>query len=161
MTKKTLVTVKKTIEHPLEDVFDIEPCTTQVERVEQQTELVPIAEYDAKDSEIEGDFQEVYDKAMSGYEKIQDECEDIEGRYLPRMMEVGVQHLNMALAAAGAKARLKEMKDKLNGKKPAGPSSITNNIVMGREELLRRLFRNEDDDDELKTVERRSEDPEK
>ncbi len=144
--KKAIVTIQKKIAHPLEDVFDIEPETTEVIRHEQKTELAVVAEYDEKDQEIEEAMQEVYDKAMSGYERIQDECEDIEGRYLPRMMEVGVQHLKMALDAAEAKAKIKELKDKLSGKAKAGPQTVNNNLVISREELLRTMFENGDDE---------------
>lgn len=145
---KEIVIVQKNIEHPLEDVFDIEPGTTLVTRAEQHTDLVVPVDYDEKDTEIEESIQEVYDKAMSGYERIQDECEDIEGRYLPRMMEVGVQHLKMALDAAEAKQRMKELKDKLSAKtKNVGPKTVNNNLVISREELLRNLFKDELDPD--------------
>ncbi len=145
---KEIITIQKNIEHPLEDVFDIEPGTTLVTRQEQRTDLVPVDDYDAKDTEIEESIQEVYDKAMSGYERIQDECEDIEGRYLPRMMEVGVQHLKMALDAAEAKQRMKELKDKLAAKtKSTGPKTVNNNLVISREELLRTMFKDELDPD--------------
>ena len=145
---KEIITIQKNIEHPLEDVFDIEPGTTLVTRQEQKTELITLDEYDEKDVEIEDAIQEVYDKAMSGYERIQDECEDIEGRYLPRMMEVGVQHLKMALDAADQKRRIKELKDKLSAKtKNTGPKTVNNNLVISREELLRALFKDELDPD--------------
>lgn len=145
---KEIITVQKNIEHPLEGVFDIEPGTTLVTRQEQRTDLVALDEYDEKDAEIEEAIQEVYDKAMSGYERIQDECEDIEGRYLPRMMEVGVQHLKMALDAADQKRRIKELKDKLSAKnKNTGPKTVNNNLVISREELLRTMFKDELDPD--------------
>lgn len=146
MTSKKIVTVQKNIAHPLEDVFDIEPETTLITREEQKTELTPIMEYDEKDAEIEEQIQEIYDKSLSGYERILDECEDIEGRYLARMMEVGVQHLKMALDAAGAKQRMKEMKDKLKGKVAGGPKTVNNNLVISREELLRTMFEKDDDE---------------
>lgn len=145
MTKE-IITVQKNIEHPLEDVFDIEPGTTLITRHEQKTTLIPTTDYDEKDVEIESAFQEIYDKALDGYTVIQDECEDIEGRYKARMMEVGVQHLKMALDAANAKANLKSGKDKLSGKKGGGgPATVNNNLVIGREDLLKFMF-NEDDD---------------
>lgn len=145
---KEIVIVQKNIEHPLEDVFDIEPGTTLVTRAEQHTDLVVPVDYDEKDTEIEESIQEVYDKAMSGYERIQDECEDIEGRYLPRMMEVGVQHLKMALDAAEAKQRMKELKDKLSAKtKTVGPKTVNNNLVISREDLLKTMFKDELDPD--------------
>lgn len=140
MAKKEIVTIEKPIEHPLEDVFDIEPGTTLITRQEQHTQLVAAIDYDDKDEEIEEQMQEVYDKAMSGFSIIQDECEDIEGKYKARMMEVGVQHLKMALDAAEAKARMKEMKDKLKGKSAAGPKTVNNNLFVNREDLLKSIM---------------------
>jgi hypothetical protein len=138
--EKKIVTIKKNIEHPLEEVFDIEPGTTLVTRQEQQTQLVEVEGYDSKDVEIEKAMQEVYDKALSGYGKIQDECEDIEGRYLPRMMEVGVQHLKMALDAAVAKAKVKSLKDNIAVKKAStGPKTVNNTLIINREELMKQL----------------------
>lgn len=143
---KKIVTVQKNIAHPLEDVFDIEPESTLITRQEQQTQLITVDDYDEKDVEIEQAMQEVYDKAMSGYEIIQDECEDIEGKYKARMMEVGVQHLKMALDAAEAKARMKELKDKLSAKKnTAGPKTVNNNLFINREELLKNLLSDDKD----------------
>jgi Mg2+/Co2+ transporter CorB len=141
-TKKEIITIQKTKEHPLEEVFDIEPCTTETIRTEQRTELVEIDEYDEKDTEIEDAFQEVFDKAMSTYEIIQDEIEDIEGKFKARMMEVGNQHLNTALAAAREKAKMKADKDKLKQKQAAGngPKTVNNNLIMSREDLLKTLF---------------------
>lgn len=145
---KEIITIQKNVEHPLEDVFDIEPGTTLITRQEQRTDLVVADSYDEKDTEIEDSIQVVYDKALSGYERIQDECEDIEGRYLPRMMEVGVQHLKMALDAAEAKQRMKELKDKIAAKyKTAGPKTVNNNLVISREELLKTMFQDEKDPD--------------
>lgn len=138
--KKEIITIEKTIEHPLEEFFDIEPGTTLITRQEQKSEMVVAVDYDDKDIEIEESMQEIFDKAMSGYEIIQDECEDIEGKYKARMMEVGVQHLKMALDAAQAKARMKEMKDKLKGKSAAGPKTVNNNLIINREDLLKTLI---------------------
>lgn len=146
--KKEIITIEKNIEHPLEEVFDIERGTTMITREEQVTELVTTEDYDDKDVEIEEQFQEVFDKAMSGYERIQDECEDIEGKYLPRMMEVGVQHLKMALDAADAKAKMKDLKDKLKAKTNTAknPKSVNNNLIISREDLLKTLLSADGDD---------------
>lgn len=147
--KKEIVTITKNVEHPLEQVFDIEPGTTLITREEQKTtELVVADDYDKKDEEIDTQFQEIFDKALSGYERIQDECEDIEPRYLPRMMEVGVQHLKMALDAAEAKAKMKDLKDKLavKTKSGGGPKTVNNTLVVSQEELLRTLMGNKDEE---------------
>jgi hypothetical protein len=66
-------------------------------------------------------------------------------KFAARLGEVSVQHLNVALAAAGKRASLKENKDKMVARaKTAGAKggNTTNNIVLveDRNELLRRLM---------------------
>lgn len=140
---KTIVT--KQTDHALEEVFDIAPGTTVVEYTEQTTILVASPIYDEKDSEIENDYQEVFDKAIAGHEKLQDEIEGMEGRYLPRMAEVSVQHLNVALNAASMKARMKEHKDKLVAKNNKAPTTVNNNLVIDRNELVSMLRKKEEE----------------
>ena len=134
--------VTKVIEHPLEEVFDIERGTTEVEVYERESELVDPHAYDDKDTEIDAQFQEIYDSAMDGYDLLSEELHSVEGKYKARVGEVSVQHLNAALNAASHKARLKEHKDKLESKKTSGPSHVTNNntlIVDDRSALLNQL----------------------
>lgn len=134
--------VVKTIEHPLEDVFDIQKGSTEVEVYEREGELVTADGYDEKDKEIDEQYQEIYDAAMDGYDLLADELHKVEGKYKARVGEVSVQHLNAALNAASHKAKLKEHKDKLEAKGDQTPSSVTHNntlIVDDRTALIREL----------------------
>jgi hypothetical protein len=143
MANKTVTEVIETKEHPLEDFFGIESNTTEVTTYEQKTELVKDEEYDAKDAEIEGDFQEVYDKAISGYENLQEQMEDIEPKYVSRAHEVANQLLGTALQAAAKKADLKQHKDKLKVSKAKianGPTGGTT-IVLDTSTLIQHLKR--------------------
>jgi hypothetical protein len=125
---ETIAMIEKTISHPCEDVFDIEPgTTTTMIPAPRHTQLVRSDMYDDKDAEIEEQYQEIYDKAMDFFDDIQNEMEGIEGKYKARNGEVGVQFLNAALSAAKEKSRLKEHKDKTLGVGSAGEASITNN----------------------------------
>lgn len=145
--------VVKTIEHPLEEYFEIEPGTTEIEVYQHQGELTTVDGYDEKDAEIEKQYQEVYDSAMDGYEALSDELQVVEGKYKARVGEVGVQHLNVALNAASHKAKLKEHKDKLESKKMAGPSSVTNNntlIVDDRSAMLDQLRKSMEEEKQKK-----------
>jgi len=130
------------IEHPLEDVFDIESGSTLMPRTEKTTELVASEEYDNKDKEIEDQFQEVYDAALSAFEDQVAEAEVIEGKYKARNMEVGVQLLNTALSAAKEKSSLKQHKDKTVIAKSKLGEKTTNNtlIVADRNDLLKTLM---------------------
>jgi len=137
MTEKTEKKIITT--HPLEDFFNMESGTTEIVKHERRTEISKPEEYDNKDSEIETDFQEIYDKAISGYENLTEQTEDIEPRYVARVAEVALQHLNTALSAAALKSKLKEHKDKLELKKTIGDGGKGNTIVVDRNELLKAI----------------------
>lgn len=131
--------VVKIIEHPIEEFLDIERGTTEIEVFAREGEIISAETYDTKDDEIDGQFQEIYDNAMDGYDLLSEELHKVEGRYKARMGEVSVQHLNAALNAASSKAKLKEHKDKLESIGKKGPSSVTHNntlIVDDRSALL-------------------------
>lgn len=140
--------VEVVIEHPLEDIFDIEAGTTLMPRTEKTTELVASEEYDDKDKEIEDQFQEVYDAALSAFEDQIAEAEMVEGKYKARNMEVGAQLLNTALAAAKEKSGFKQHKDKTaiaKGKLSGKTVNHNNLIVADRNDLLKTLMGKKED----------------
>lgn len=138
--------VEITVEHPLEEAFDIESGTTIIPRIEQTTEMVVAEMYDEKDNEVETQFNEIYDKALSAYDSQAEAAELVEGKYKARVGEVSVQFLNTALAAAQAKSALKQHKDKTaiaSGRGNSGAKNVTNNILVAdRNEILRHLTKN-------------------
>lgn len=143
-TVKTEVVVA----HPMEDIFDIEECTTVVERVDTiPTELVAIDQYDVKDNEIEKQFQEVYDAAMTAFETTSESVMQVEPKFRARNEEVAVQYLTAALGAAREKALLKQHKDKvtITKAKATAPGTVNNNLIVAdRNEILKQLLnRNE------------------
>lgn len=125
MSEDNTKKVTRTREHPLEEEFDIERGSTEVAQYEYQGEYISGDGYDEKDSEVEGQYQEVYDKAMSGYAELSEEVEDVEGKYKARLAEVSLQYLNTALNAAERKGKMKEHKDKLK-QQPSGGSGNSN-----------------------------------
>ena len=140
---RTIVTFEPS-NHVLEEEFDIDPGTTIIPRVEAvPTVLTPAQEYDNKDNEIEGQFQEVYDAAMTAFETTSETVTQIEPKYRARNEEVAVQYLNTALAAAREKAGLKQHKDKVTVAKGkiSGPSTVNNNLIVAdRNEILKKLL---------------------
>ncbi len=133
MSTKT-IEVEEYREHPLEEAFGIEPGTTLTTHTERTTELITTEQYDDKDTEIEDQFQEVYDAAMAAFSDQVAEVEITEGRYKARNMEVGVQLLTAALHAAKEKATQKQNKDKndIDNKKLQGKGRLTqNNVFVG------------------------------
>lgn len=127
----------KTIEHPLESVFNIEPGTTEVQIEKVQTQLTTVDLYDEKDREIEQQFQEIYDAAMTSFADQAGLLLQSDPKYSARNMEVANAFLNTALAAAKEKAMLKLTKEKNIANN--APKTINNNLIMDRNELLKLL----------------------
>lgn len=177
MTDKPVsTTTEKLISHPLEKVFDIEEGSTAVLAPESRdTQLVEAPTYDRKDTEIEENFQEIYDKAMDAFDDMQTAVEGVEGKYKARASEVSVQMLNAALNAAKEKARLKEHKDNLKLKSGGGgsvpPGSTINNntlINVSTSDVIRQLanakspVQNQiEEDDDVTTIEQTTPPPRK
>lgn len=135
------ITKEKTIEHPLEEVFDIPTGTTIVEYKETlPAQVVEMPNYDQKDGEIEEKLEEIYSVAMGQVEAISDEMERVEGKYKARIGEVSATMLNVALGAVREKSLLKQHKDKV--KPTGGPQTVNNtlNVVTADRNELLRLF---------------------
>lgn len=137
-----LIKKEKYIEHPLEDVLDIDSGTTIVEyREALPADVVSMPTYDAKDDEIEGKLEEIYTVAMEQVQVISDETERVEGKYKARMGEVTATMLNVALGAVREKSALKMHKDKVSPANQSGPSTVNNNLIVAdRNEILRALL---------------------
>jgi hypothetical protein len=131
------ITEIKTIEHPMEAIFNIEPGTTEVVVEEVVSgELVTLDSYDEKDREIESQFQEVYDTAMTSFADQAGLLLQSDPKYRSRNMEVANAFLNTALSAAREKSLLKLGKEKIL---KGVPSTVNNNLIMDRNELLKML----------------------
>lgn len=137
-----IIKKEKYIEHPLEDVLDIDSGTTVVEYKEAlPAEVIPMPNYDQKDDEIEGKLEEIYTVAMEQVQVISDETERVEGKYKARMGEVTATMLTVALGAVREKSALKMHKDKISGAAISGPSTVNNNLILAdRNEILRALI---------------------
>lgn len=129
---------EKAVKHVAEEVFDIEPGTTMVEVNENEPKaLVPAKEYDEKDEEIEEQFEKIRKTAYDAFEDQKDIADQVEPKFSARNAEVAAQYLRTALDAIHEKAIMKQNKDKSAIK--AASKTVTNNIVVDRNELLRSL----------------------
>ncbi len=136
---------EKTIDHPLEDAFDIEPGSTIIEYTE--TVPQPLADsnmYDDKDNDIEDRLEEIYATAMAQAVSVSDELERVEGKYKARISEVTATMLNVALSAVRERREMKQHKDKLvvgrNGSTNTTTNTTNNNLVVAdRNELLKMI----------------------
>jgi hypothetical protein len=124
--------------HPLEDVFDIEEGTTMLPKTIVQSEVVPYEDYDEKDDELDKQFQNIHDLALTAFEQQSEEAEIVDPKYKARNAEVAVQYLNTALQATNSKAQLKHAKDKLEvSKLRIGTQAAETGAQMDRNEILR------------------------
>jgi hypothetical protein len=134
---KTVTTTSLT-DHPLEAVFDIEPNTTvQLTEKVEPSEVVLSDLYDDKDYDIESQFQEIYDSAMTSFADQAGLLLQSDPKYSARNMEVANAFLNTALSAAKERASLKLGKDKLA--QSGGPKTVNNNLIMDRNDMLKML----------------------
>ena len=146
-TKKT--ETEKEIAHPLEEIFDIEECTTVVPYTEVKTDLVPYEPYDEKDNELESQLQDLYDLALEAFENQQEEQETIDPKYKARNAEVAVQYLKTALEATREKRMMKEHKDKVDSKKETGPGTVNNNLIMSHSDMMKLIRERKAEDEAL------------
>jgi len=140
-----IVHSEKQVDHPMEGILDIDENSTLMPIVERKTTDIAATTteaYDDKDTEIETQFQEVYDAAMDAYDTQMGTSESVEGKYAARNGEVAVQFLNTALQAAKEKSSTKQHKDKLaiaRGKL-AGVGTTNNNLIVAdRNDILKAL----------------------
>ena len=128
------------IEHPFENLFDIESGSTVLitEDIET-TELVPFEQFDNKDIEIEQQYQSIYDAAYSAFNfQITAVERGGDPKNYARNMEVANQFLSTALNAVKEKADLKQKKEKLVTNGTSTAKNITNNnLIMDRNDLLK------------------------
>lgn len=148
-------TVKKTkaIEHPMEDVLDIEPGTTMVEYTEVlPAEIVKMPTYDEKDDEIENKLEEVYSVAMGNVSTVADEMERVEGKYKARIGEVTAAMLNVALGAVREKRELKKHKDQntVDVADAGTPRTVNNNLIVSTPNEILRLLKEKQKEEEQK-----------
>ena len=135
--------IEKAVEHPLEEVLEIESGTTMMPTIEfEKTEMATIPTYDVVDSEINDQFQEIYDIALDAYEQQANDLQSIEPKYRARNQEVAVQYLNAALNAAKEKLSIKQAKDKnMTSAKSMNPQTLNQNVIVAdRNEVLKEIF---------------------
>lgn len=134
----------KTMGHPLDSVFDVEKNATISNIQGRDIELFDENEDRNKDTEIDGQLDEVYDIALQAFNTQNELTQTIDPRYSARNAEVGAQYLRIALDAAAQKSNKLINNKKLRGSK--GQSDIENNgtinnniIVADRNQILQML----------------------
>jgi hypothetical protein len=140
----------KPLQHPLESVFGMEEGTIDIEQeyaVAEQAQTAPLTEapLDVKDEDdklIEQRLDDVYEMALQTFQNQTAYTEIIEPRYAARNAEVAANYLNIALAAANSRAKVKSDRKRANQAfvPYANGGKTTNNLVIAsREEVLRMI----------------------
>lgn len=140
----------KPIKHPLDDVFNVDANEVDIEKEYAMANVaanaVPTeAPVDVKDEDdvlVEKRIDEVYDAAMTAFNNQTAYTEIIEPRYAARNAEVAANYLNIALAAANSRAKVKVDRKRANQSfVPYAPGGKTTNniIVANREEILKMI----------------------
>jgi hypothetical protein len=134
-------------ENPLDELFNIDPSDREVVEYGETTEgaiataqsnVPAVVEKDAEDIETDRKIDEVYDQALGTFQNQMAYAEIIEPRYAARNAEVAASYLNIALQAAGMKAKVKSDRKRSASFIPGAGNKITNNtLVCTREEIMR------------------------
>jgi len=135
--------IEKLVEHPLEDLLGIESGTTLTTQKVVVAPPVHVPDnYDAKDAEIDQQFEEIYNAAFGAFEDQLDNMDETEPKFRARAGEVAAAFLTTALQAANSKATLKTNLDKLDVSRQRisdGGNGAGGLVRANRNELLRML----------------------
>lgn len=133
---KTTKTV--TTDHPLEEFLNITPGTTEKNITVVDSSPVAADDYDGKDKQLDTEYQQISNMALSAYEEMLEMA--IDSKQPARMAEVAAQFLNIALDSVNKKANHKQHKDKINVRNKAKPSkTVNNNLIISRNDLLNKI----------------------
>lgn len=148
------------LKHPLDSVFGISEGDTEddinsgYEMIDasQQPTTPPEDIKDEDDKLIEGRIDEVYTAAISAFNQQVSFTEIIEPRYAARNAEVAANYLNIALAAANSRAKVKVDRKRANQSfVPYNPGGkTTNNILIANREEILKMITVDDKPKELK-----------
>jgi hypothetical protein len=130
------------VTHSFESLFDIEEGTTIIEQ-----DIIPVVHnsecelYDNKDSEIEEQYQIIFNAALQAYSN---QIVALERGGDPatnhKVLDVANNFLKTALDSTKAKAELKKSKDK-NIIASSTKNVTNNNLIIDRNELLKQLLK--------------------
>lgn len=150
----------RTIESPLEGIFDIEPGTTlstfQPERNQTAVPAIEVVDdtpitdpKDEEDVQIDRQLSTVYDYAMEAFESQHTMSQTIDPKFAARNAEVAAQFLKIALDSTSDRANIKHNRKKLRlvAGQPAAQinnGTVTNNIIADRNAILKMLKKDDD-----------------
>lgn len=158
---------------PLEDLFDIDPRSTQIfndniisDSNERSSKLIdPISgeiisrkieasttdletEERLEDLHIDGQLENLHMNAITAFEKTIRMAEEVDPKFAARNSEVAAQYLNIALNAINSRvdAKFKRLKIRISKNVSTVPNIFNNNgvIIANRNEMLQALLQSEE-----------------
>lgn len=134
----------KKLTNPLDELF--ETATTGIETDDYQqvtekdmvpTDVVPVAEKDEEDVEIDVKIDTVYTEAIDTFRQQMQYAEIVEPRYAARNAEVAANYLNIALGAAGMRAKVKSDRKKTNAFVPYAGKNPNGAVVASLDDIMK------------------------
>lgn len=138
--------------NPLQNVFNMGDDEMEIDdryamaempaQATVQPEGPPVDHKDADDVEIERRLDEVYETALTTFQNQTAFTEIIEPRYAARNAEVAANYLNIALAAANSRAKVKSDRKRANQAfvpYTNGGKTTNNLIIADRNEILKMI----------------------
>lgn len=137
MTKKLI--------NPLDELFQTAEPVNEVTEYKQVTEgelaamqePVPAPEKDAEDAEIDQKIDTVYTNAIETFQQQMQYAEIVEPRYAARNAEVAANYLNIALNAAGMRARVKNDRKRANTFVPYAKRNENGAVVASLDDIMK------------------------
>jgi hypothetical protein len=132
----------KKLANPLDDLFQTEQPTGEMAEYKQLTEgelaeLQPAAEKDAEDAEIDQKIDTVYTSAIETFQQQMQYAEIVEPRYAARNAEVAANYLNIALNAAGMRAKVKSDRKRSSTFAPFAAKSANGTVVASLDDIMK------------------------
>ena len=141
------MTTPKVISSPLEDIFEIENCTT-----EQALQLAPVSTEmssidETEETEIAVQLNTVYNYALEAFEQQTANVQTIDPKFAARTAEVAAQYLNIALNAVNTRVGSRDRREKRKGGKIENQTAenIQNNIIVADRNEILRMIKSQDE----------------
>lgn len=135
----------KKLTNPLDELFQTEQPAGEIAEYKQVTEGELAAmqdpagapEKDAEDVEIDGKIDTVYANAIETFQQQMQYAEIVEPRYAARNAEVAANYLNIALAAAGMRAKVKADRKRTNTFVPYAGKNSNGAVVASLDDIMK------------------------
>lgn len=132
----------KKLTNPLDELFQTEQPVGEIAEYAQVTEgelaaLQPAPEKDDEDVEIDRKIDEVYTNAIDTFQQQMQYAEIVEPRYAARNAEVAANYLNIALNAAGMRAKVKGDRKKTNTFVPYAGRNPNGAVVASLDDIMK------------------------